>query len=77
MVWCRTETGWLQPEVEYVPSLQVSPALSNCHGAFTNRYVYDLPIPRNADFKPRPNDGEVECFEVRPVFPSFPFRGQV
>ncbi|KAF9648318.1 hypothetical protein BDM02DRAFT_3115651 [Thelephora ganbajun] len=45
----RTDTGWLQPEVEF---------------------VYDLLVPRGEDlapFQPKPQDGEVEKFELLPL----------
>jgi hypothetical protein len=33
-----------------------------------SRYNYDLGIPHNTPFQPRPSDGEVESFDVRTIY---------
>jgi hypothetical protein len=32
---------------------------------FPSRYNYDLGVPHDTPFQPRPSDGEVESFDVR------------
>ena len=65
----RTSTGWLQPEVEYVPDVP-----SHCHPSSTiGRFVYDLLLPKgdgSMSFELKPLDGEVEKFEVREIIGS-------